>query len=141
MKRWVAILFVWLFPLWGTAAHIHWMGSYDKALQRAHQEYKPLLVLVADKGKASQHTLAVQLMNQPYIEAMNNRFVAVIVTYEGEESYPIEMYYTTVFPTLFLVDSSRELFLHKPLYGKEITAAALAKIMQDLAIIPTKQTR
>ncbi len=141
MKRWAAILLVWCFPLWGTAAHIHWMGNYDKALQRAHQEHKPLLVLVTDKGKASQHTIATQLMHQPYIEAMNKHFVAVIVTYEGEENYPIEMYYTTVFPTLFLVDSSRELFLRKPLYGKEITTEALAKIMQDLAIIPTKQTR
>ena len=77
-------------------------------------------------------------MNRPYIVELDHHFVSVIVTYEGRETYPIEMYYTTVFPTLFFVDSSRELFLTKPLYGEEIKAERLAKIMQDLDIIPKK---
>ena len=77
-------------------------------------------------------------MDRPYVAALDSHFISVIVTYESRETYPIEMYYTTVFPTLFFVDSSRELFLSKPLYGKEIQADTLAKIMQDLGILPKK---
>jgi hypothetical protein len=55
--------------------------------------------------------------------------VPVIVRYEGRLSYPIEMYYTTVFPTLFFVDSQREVFIHKPLYGKRITEEAIQKVL------------
>jgi len=47
-------------------------------------------------------------------------------------SYPIEMYYTRVFPTLFFVDSQRELFLHEPLYGEEITDQVLKKYVGDI---------
>ena len=54
--------------------------------------------------------------------------VPVIVTYEGALSYPIEMYYTTIFPTLFFVDSSKETFLKEPLYGERITKGAIQKL-------------
>ncbi|MCD6211772.1 MAG: thioredoxin family protein, partial [Sulfurovum sp.] len=59
---------------------------------------------------------------------VNSKMVPVIVTYEGVLSYPIEMYYTTIFPTLFFVDSERELFLHEPLYGEEITQDIVSEI-------------
>jgi len=137
MRASVALLF-WLLPFWSFAAHIHWLGNYDQALQKAISTHKPLLVLVVNQEKTSKEIIKKQLMNQPYISAMNQHFVSVIVTYEGRETYPIEMYYTTVFPTLFFVDSGRELFLRKPLYGKEITTEALAKIMRDLGIISEK---
>jgi hypothetical protein len=135
MKKLLGGLLLWLLPLLGYATHIHWMGHYDKALQRSISEHKPLLVLVVNADQYSKTVIQKQLMNQPYVAAINRHFVSVIVTYEGRENYPIEMYYTTVFPTLFFVDSSRELFLTKPLYGTEIQADTLAKIMQDLAII------
>jgi hypothetical protein len=122
----------------GFASHIHWLGNYDKALQEAIATHKPLLVLVVDKSQKSNTVIQKQLMNQPYIADMNTHFVSVIVTYEGVESYPIEMYYTRVFPTLFFVDSRREIFLRKPLYGAEITVDSLAKIIRNLGIIPKK---
>jgi len=139
MKRWlVAFLMISVLPLALFADHVHWMGNYDKALQKAIAAHKPLLVLVVNTYKKSNTVIQEQLMDQPYIAAMNRHFVSVIVSYEGRETYPIEMYYTTIFPTLFFVDSSRELFLTKPLYGEEIKAERLAKIMHDLDIIPEK---
>jgi len=140
MKRLLlAGMILWGLPLALLADHLHWMGSYDKALQHSLTEHKPLLVLVADSSQVSRSIIQKQLMNRPYIAAMNKHFVAVIVNYEGKNSYPIEMYYTTVLPTLFFVDSSRELFLTKALYGDEITAERLGKIMQDLGIMPAKK--
>ncbi len=141
MKELLGGLLLWLLPLLVNATHLHWLGHYDTALQKAIQTDKPLLVLVTKKGDRSGQIIQRTLMNKPYTEILDRHFVSVIVTYEGVQSYPIEMYYTTVFPTLFFVDSSRELFLAKPLYGEEITTETLAKIMQDLDIIPTKQKR
>jgi len=63
---------------------------------------------------------------------MNTKTIPVIVTYEGGENYPIEMYYTTTFPTLFFVDSQKELFLREPLYGEEINISILERIFKDL---------
>jgi hypothetical protein len=141
MKKLLGGLLLWLLPLFGYATHMHWMGQYDAALQRAISEYKPLLVLVVKKDDSSSKIIQQALMDQPYIEKLDKQFISVIVTYEGAQSYPIEMYYTTVFPTLFFVDSSSELFLEKPLYGEEIRAETLAKIIQNLDIIPTKSNR
>ena len=136
--RLVALLLFLALPLAVFASHIHWLGHYDAALQKAISTHKPLLVLVVKKGDNSSQIIQKALMNRSYVAALDSHFVSVVVTYEGRETYPIEMYYTTVFPTLFFVDSSRELFLTKPLYGKEIKAERLANIMQDLGIIPKK---
>jgi len=59
-------------------------------------------------------------MNRDYIDNLNKKYVAVMLTYEGETSYPIELFYSTVFPTLFFVSSVDEHFLEEPLYGEKI---------------------
>ncbi len=108
------------------AAHIHWFGDYDKALQKAVQEHKPLMVLLVKDGSiACKNIIKNVLTNQPYIQALNEKYVAVIVTYEGRANYPIEMYYSQVFPTLFFVDSRKESFLTKPLYGNDINRSSI----------------
>jgi len=117
------------------ADHVHWLGHYDAALQRAMTEHKPLLVLLVKPGqKLSRDIVRRQFMDQPYVDTINQYFVSVMLTYGSKRSYPIEMYYTTVFPTLFLVDSQKELFLHTPLYGREIEG--VGKVVS--AIIPKK---
>jgi len=68
-------------------------------------------------------------MNHEYVDTINQKMIAVIVTYEGCISYPVEMYYTTVFPTLFLVDTKTETFMIEPLYGTEIKSNMLEKII------------
>jgi hypothetical protein len=58
--------------------------------------------------------------------------VPVIGTYEGALSYPIEMYYTTVFPTLFFVESEKELIFKKPLYGQTISKQNVKQYLIEL---------
>ena len=70
-------------------------------------------------------------MNHPYIDTINKKMIAVIVTYEGQLSYPVEMYYTTVFPTLFLVDTKTEMFMSEPLYGEGIEASTISQIFSQ----------
>jgi len=116
------ICFFCLFPLalWGT--HLHWLGNYNQARQKALSENKPLMVLVVKQHDPFNRTMIRNIfMDQPYIEKLNNKTVAVIVRYEESVGYPVEMYYTQHFPTLFLVDPVKEIFLKPPLYGREIT--------------------
>ena len=129
VKQLLKVVLLLILPLLASADHVHWLGDYNTALQKAHQKHKPLWVLVVKKD--SPHTGKIIkniFMNQEYVEYINENMIPVIVTYEGRLSYPIEMYYTTIFPTLFFVDSQRELFLREPLYGEEITKESIEKM-------------
>ena len=130
MKQFKYLFLLCLLPLFILADHVHWLGNYDTALQLAQTQHKPLLVLLVKKDdKTSVNIMQNSFMNQPYIHQINQKMVPVIVTYEGKASYPIEMYYTTVFPTLFLVDTSSEMFIKEPLYGKQISQQALLQYL------------
>ena len=132
LKQFLKYLLLWFLPflpLLLSADHVHWLGDYNQALQKAHTEHKPLLVLLVKKDASLSSTIIKNVfMNQKYITQINQKMVPVIVTYEGKLSYPIEMYYSRVFPTLFFVDSARELFLKEPLYGESITKEAIEKM-------------
>ncbi|SFV51126.1 hypothetical protein MNB_SV-3-741 [hydrothermal vent metagenome] len=114
------------------ANHIHWQGNYDKALKLAQKERKTLLVLVVKKDDVQTlNILKTTFMNQPYIDTMNEKMIAVIVTYEGRNSYPVEMYYATIFPALFFVDATREIFIQQPLYRESITKESLKNLFDQ----------
>ena len=124
------LILFWLLTLCTYANHVHWLGDYDNALQEAIKAHKPLLVLVVKKdSKLCKTILQQQFMNHSYVDTINDKMIAVMVTYEGKLSYPVEMYYTTVFPTLFFVDTQTETFMHEPLYGEGIEMGVLKKII------------
>ncbi len=126
-------LILWLLPLLVSANFVNWLGNYDAAHQKALKVHKPLLVLVIKKSDPlSSQIIKNTFMDQDYVDAINSKMVPVIVTYEGALSYPIEMYYTTVFPTLFFVDSGRETFLREPLYGMEIEVENIERSLIDI---------
>jgi len=127
-----SILFLLFFTSLLFSQALSWRGEYDKAHQEALRRHKPLLVLVVKKDDAKiREVLRNVFMNQSYIEALNEKVVAVMATYEGGSSYPIELYYTTRFPALFLVDE-REVFLTKPIYSDEITANRIQALLELL---------
>jgi thioredoxin-related protein len=116
-----SLLFLLIFSLSLNADHISWLGNYDTALEKAKKEQKPMMVLLVKKDcKPCNEIIVKNFINRDYIEALNEKYVAVMVTYEGRTSYPIELFYSTVFPTLFFVSSRDEHFLEEPLYGEEI---------------------
>jgi len=130
------LLLLWLLSVGSYVNHVHWLGSYDKALELALKAHKPLLVLVVKKdSKASKTILHKHFMNHPYIDSINKQMIAVIVTYEGQLSYPSEMYYTTVFPTLFLVDTKTETFISEPLYEEEIDSNSLSEMVKNRRVL------
>ena len=134
MKQLLKFILLWqLFPLFIYANHVQWLGDYDTALQLAHKEHKPLLVLVVKhKDPLSNKIIKDHFMNHDYVDVINQKMIPVIVTYEGRSSYPIEMYYTRIFPTLFFVDTKTETFMGEPLYGEEITEEALRETVGSI---------
>ena len=132
-KQFLKYLLLWLLPLFLSANFVNWLGNYDVAHQKALKEHKPLLVLVVRKNDPlSSRIIKNSFMDQDYVDDINSKMVPVIVTYEGVLSYPIEMYYTTVFPTLFFVDSSKETFLREPLYCMEIEVESIKRILNEI---------
>ena len=71
------------------------------------------------------------------LAVLQKRVVAVMVQYEGRVSYPIENYYTTQFPSLFVVNPYSELLVASPLYGPSITKAALQRLYKTLPAKPS----
>jgi hypothetical protein len=134
MKReGVRLFWLWLLPLFVSADFLHWQGDYTQAHTLARTSGKPLLVFVAKAEDArTNEVLRTVFMQHPYIQTLQKKTVAVMVTYEKASSYPIEMYYTTTFPALFLVDPKTELFMRPPLYGTQITPSQIEKIIVEL---------
>ena len=130
----IKILFILsLFTISMNADHIHWLGNYDRALQKAQKEHKPLMVLLVKKECTScNNVIKKSFMGQEYVKHLNQKFVSVIVTYEGRESYPIEMFYSTSFPTLFFVSSETEQFLSEPFYADQIEKHAIENFLKEL---------
>jgi thioredoxin-related protein len=114
------------------ANHIHWLGNYDKALKKAHNEKKPLMVLLVKNRCDSCNNIFKNIfMNQKYIKQLNENFISVIVTYEQKLNYPIEMFYSTTFPTLFFVSNKDESFLTEPIYGNKITQKIIKRVLKN----------
>ena len=133
MQPFLKYVLLWLLPLFLHANFVNWLGNYDVAHQKALKENKPLLVLVVKKNDPlSSEIIKNSFMNKKYVDLVNNDMVPVIVTYEGVLSYPVEMYYTTVFPTLFFVNSEKEILYKRPLYGKEISKKHIAKYLIEI---------
>ncbi len=134
MKQPIKFILCWLlFTLISSANHVQWLGDYNTALQLAHKEHKPLLVLVVKhKDPLSNTIIKNHFMNHKYVDTINEKMIAVIVTYEGRSSYPIEMYYTRVFPTLFFVNTQTETFMREPLYGEQIKSDILENSISQL---------
>ena len=99
-------------------AHVRWHSDFHEAHQEALQTGKTLMVLLLQsKRDAIAHKMLTTLfMNRPYIQQINSRFVAVLLSSNQTDSYPIEMLYTLTYPTLFFLDA-QELFTCKPLRG------------------------
>ncbi len=126
----LSVLCCLLFAMNAHATYVQWQGSYALARQEAHMQEKDILVLLVQKK--NQHINKIiqeSFMDQAYIAKLNQKFVAVIVEKGAVQSYPIELLYTQVFPSLFFL-SHDELFLCKPLEGKITPAKIEEKLLE-----------
>ena len=97
--------------------NISWYHSYDKALEIAQKEKKNMMLFIAStKDNNSNEILKKYFLNQDYIEYINKNFISVLITVEHKTSYPIELFYTTNFPSIFFASYKDESFLTHPIY-------------------------
>ncbi|MDD2358141.1 MAG: thioredoxin family protein [Thiovulaceae bacterium] len=119
VAKWKILIIVILFGTFNplNASHVRWYFDFEKAHQEALKQNKCLMVLLLQKDcPACKEVLATTFMNQPYINAINKKFISVVIIKDQTSSYPIEMLYTVTYPTLFFLDNS-ELFCCKTLEG------------------------
>ncbi|WP_456401533.1 thioredoxin family protein [Hydrogenimonas sp.] len=113
MRRIVALV---LAALALQAGGIRWHGSFDRALEAAQAQQKPMFVVLVARGCTDCRRLfATTLRDERVVRRVQREYVAVIVTKENED-YPIELLYTLVYPTIFLL-SPEEVLLKPPLSG------------------------
>ncbi|WP_201353659.1 DUF255 domain-containing protein [Hydrogenimonas urashimensis] len=111
------------------AERVHWYGRFDAALEVSQRTKKPMLVLLVTKEcDACRHLLVKTFGDSQIAHLVNENAIAVIVTKENED-YPIELLYSTRFPTLFLL-SPEENFMMEPLRG-EVDKALLRRILEE----------
>ncbi len=116
MKIFVLLFFLFCALLYSKS--LSWRGDYDKALAEARDSDKILLVLLVKNGcKKCNEVLKKVFTDRPYIKTLSQKVIAVLINKEYKSSYPIEMYYTTVYPTLFFVNPQNETFIKEPIYG------------------------
>ncbi len=92
---------------------LSWQGNYEKALALAKKGHKKLLVLIVKKD--TPYANIIKSINR--VKGISDHYIPFIGLFDT--NYPIELYYTTQFPTLFFVDPKNETFIRDPLYGKK----------------------
>ena len=113
------------------AAAVSWHGEYDRALEQAVKENKPIMVLlIKPDDPVNRKLLATAFRDQPYVETINRHFVSVLITEGTKSSYPIELLYTLTYPALFFL-TPHELFLSDPIFHP-IDTRRLEHYFEDL---------
>lgn len=116
MLKIVFISILFIFTIY--ADSISWYGKYDNALQASHMQQKDMMILlVSSKQKSSLNILKKLFMEKEYIEYLNKNYINVLINVDYKTSYPIELFYTTKFPSLFFASHKDESFLIEPVYG------------------------
>ncbi|NPA29951.1 MAG: hypothetical protein GXO33_07200 [Epsilonproteobacteria bacterium] len=125
MRLWTALFLVSLC----LAEPVRWQGKFDRALALSRQSGKPMAVLVIERGcEACKKVIADINADETLSRCINTRTVPVVVIKEYED-YPVELLYTLVYPTLFLLTPD-ERFLADPLKGP-VDSARLRRLLEE----------
>ena len=105
------VIFLFLITFTLSANHVSWYGDFNTAHQEALEQNKMLLVLLIQKDCLTcKEAIRTSFINQSYIKEINQKFISVLITQGQKNSYPIEMFYTSSYPSLFFLDK-HELFI------------------------------
>ena len=120
------LLFLLFLVLSVEAEHVRWFGNFEKAHQEALKTDKFLFVLLVEEFDSM--LLKKSFMNQSYIKELNEKYISVLIKKDQKESYPIEMLYTTEYPSVFILDK-HELYICDALRA-DLSAARLKAYLQ-----------
>ena len=108
---------------------VHWRGEYEAARLEAVQKGKDLLLLLVKNPENGREVLAAIGKDADLSRGISQNTVAVVIIADTKARYPVELYYTTKFPAVFLVDAKREIPLNAPCIGKESLACLRREIV------------
>ena len=118
-------LFLYFFISTVYAQNLSWYFKYDEALITAQNENKELFILLVDNNQNSKNLLNALNEDKKLIKSLNKRFINVLINVNYKTTYPIELYYTTKFPTIFIANAKLELVLNEPIYDIEVLKVIL----------------
>lgn len=108
------LFFLLLFTQGIVAEHIRWQSNYEASLQIAKKRNKDILLLILKKDDKKSIS---SLIDSSLATKINKKFIPVVVFFENQNSYPIELFYTQTFPAIFFVSKEDESYLKEPLFG------------------------
>lgn len=108
------LFFLLLFTQGIVAEYIRWQSNYEASLQIAKKQNKDILLLILKKDDKKSIS---SLIDSSLATKINKKFISVVVFFENQNSYPIELFYTQTFPAIFFVSKEDETYLKKPLLG------------------------
>ncbi len=92
-------------------------SDYNRAHQKAMQSDKIFIIFLTEKECVACNKELMKIMNAKNVSSLIEKNAIFVVVYkEQKNTFPIEMLYTTQYPTLFFLDKN-ELFSCKALRG------------------------
>ena len=114
------------------ANNVKWQGDYEQALKQAKDDNKSLMILLIKNDCQKCKDMVKDIfVDKPYIDELNKKVISVIVNIDNKHSFPIEMYWSNNYPTLFFVNSQNEIFIDKPL-DSNITEQDIRNILDKI---------
>jgi len=81
-------------------------SSYAAAHKKAIEENKIIMVFLSERSSNYCNAKLLQIIqNKEITKLIEEKAVFVVVMKDQKESYPIEMLYSRVYPTLFFLDT------------------------------------
>ena len=78
---------------------IRWFGRYERGREEAILKNRQILLLLL-KNREEMKILSLIQNNSSISKCINEKYIAIVIIAETQNSYPIELYYTTIFPII-----------------------------------------
>ena len=106
--------------------YIKWFHTYESGHKEALKLEKPIMLFLKDDSSEESKKMFVKTFsNKEVIRLVNKNFVSIQLP-KGTDQFPLELYYTLEFPTLFFATR------YEVLYGDIFTGYIDSKKLSNL---------
>jgi len=108
--------------------YIKWFHNYDVGHKEALRLEKPIMLFLKDDSSIeSEKMFSKTFANKEVIQSINKNFVSIQLP-KGTDQFPLELYYTLDFPTLFF--ATRYEILYGDIFTGYIDSNKLLKLIR-----------
>ncbi len=110
------------------ADYIKWFHNYEIGHKEALKLEKPIMLFLKDDSRIdSMNMFKITFLNKEVIELINKNFVSIQLP-KGSDQFPLELYYTLEFPSLFF--ATRYEILYDDIFTGFITPQRLIELVK-----------